>query len=114
MIKLESSKMAEIVSLLRQRFYGSLEDLSSGYKELLVYCLQQVAFLGIDLQLQIDSLREDFVNSASFKEYVENVFVECDVDRNDGLDGGEFYAAVLLLYHEVRLSLDKIENPLIV
>lgn len=87
---------------VKHRFFQGWASFSRSYRRLLVICLEQVAFLGIDLDLQMDALRDDFVASKSFRLYVESVFDECDVEGSGKLDGGEFYAAVLLLYHHLN------------
>lgn len=89
---------------LKHRVIELGNSFSRQYKAFLASILEQIAFLGIDLELQIDSLREDFVKSRTFLDYVNKVFDECDVDKNDQLEPAEFYAAVLLLYHQVIIT----------
>lgn len=87
---------------MKHKVFSGWARFSKSYRRGLGWCLEQVAYLGIDLDLQMDALRDDFVTSKTFRVYVEKVFDECDVDGTGKLDGGEFYAAVLLLYHHLN------------
>lgn len=80
-----------------------VSTLTKQYKAALLYILEKIAYIGIDVQLQVDALREDFVKSNTFLDFVHTVFEECDVDKNNKLGPAEFYAAVLLLYHKVHI-----------
>mmetsp|Transcript_7447 Transcript_7447/g.9772 ORF Transcript_7447/g.9772 Transcript_7447/m.9772 type:complete len:516 (+) Transcript_7447:47-1594(+) len=79
-----------------------LDSISRTYKHLLAALLKNAAYIGLDMQMEVDAMGEDFVQSDTFLKYTNNVFDECDVDGNGYLHGGEFYAAVLLLYHQLN------------
>ena len=95
-------KQSWTMDRVKHEAFAAWARFSRSYRRLLAFCLEQVAYLGIDLDLQMDALRDDFVTSKTFRIYVEQVFDECDVDGTGKLDGGEFYAAVLLLYHHLN------------
>eukprot|EP00924_Labyrinthula_sp_SR-Ha-C_P007580 snap_masked-scaffold_42-processed-gene-0.3-mRNA-1 protein AED:1.00 eAED:1.00 QI:0/-1/0/0/-1/1/1/0/556 len=61
-----------------------------------------LARLGINVHLEIESLRDGFVSSDTFVATIYKIFDKADVDGNGLLDASEFYCAVLLTYNKLN------------
>lgn len=71
-------------------------------RKFLLNFLLTLAYIGIDFKSEIESLRNDFVNSKRFTSAVNKIFDDCDVNRDNALDAGEFFCATLLFYYNLN------------
>lgn len=96
----DSVRSSSLIQKVQDFVWWVFESISRYYKMALAIFLKNLAYLGLNLEMEVDALGEDFVQSDTFLKYVNDVFDECDVDADGYLEAGEFFAAVLLLYHQ--------------
>mmetsp|Transcript_5039 Transcript_5039/g.5716 ORF Transcript_5039/g.5716 Transcript_5039/m.5716 type:complete len:474 (-) Transcript_5039:782-2203(-) len=96
----DSVRSNSLIQKVQHLVWWVFESISRYYKMTLAIFLKNLAYVGLNLEMEVDALGEDFVQSDTFLKYVNDVFDECDVDGDGYLEGGEFFAAVLLLYHQ--------------
>ena len=95
-------KMQGFINLVLSRLQWYRMLFERTLKQVIVMLLKLCANIGVDLQLEIEALRNNIVSSKTFSESLERTFSQCDNDSDNALNISEFYCAILLLYHKLN------------